>query len=44
MSSELDETAAGFSLLCLSYALLCLREKTGLNEGADLCKRLRSFC
>lgn len=40
MLSELDEIAAGFSLLCLAYALLCLWEEPGLNEGADLCQRL----
>lgn len=36
----LDETAAGFSLRCLAYVLLCLWEERGLNEGADLCQRL----
>lgn len=40
MLSELDEIAAGFSLLCLVYALLCLWEEPRLNEGADLCQRL----
>lgn len=38
MLSELDEIAAGFSLLCLAYALLW--DEPGLNEGADLCQRL----
>ncbi len=38
MLSELDEIAAGFSLLCLAYALLW--EEPELNEGADLCQRL----
>lgn len=40
MLSALDEIAAGFSLLCLEYSLLCLWEEAGLNEGADLCQRL----
>ncbi len=38
MLSELDEIAAGFSLLCLAYALLW--EEPELNEGDDLCQRL----